>query len=142
MWICKLKKILVWKFDYFRKCRNFRSLLIIKFEKKNKFAKLRRFSKNCQVFELFVFLIFHFTRDFVNTHICSLILIYFVALSTLFFILYLSYSSNISLCTFERSLIFKYETSAILKCYCSKFWLPPWGALRGHEIIAFLQRLK
>ena len=79
--------------------------------KSNKFAKLRRFSKNCQVFEFF-FSIFSITCNFVNTNICSLILIYFVALSTWFFPLYSSYSRN----NFYNF---------ILKFYCSKFWLPP-----------------
>ena len=93
--------------------------------KLTKFAKLRRFSKNCQVLELFIFSIFHITRNFVNTHICSLTLIYFVALSTCFFTSHFSYSRKISLSTSERSLIFKYETSAILKFHSSKFRLPP-----------------
>ena len=30
-----------------------------------------------------------------------------------------------SLSPFERSSIFKYKTSVILKCYCSKFWPSP-----------------
>ena len=38
------------------------------------------------------------------------------------FIFYVSYFRNIGLSTFERSLIFNYETSAVLKFYCcSKF---------------------
>ena len=56
----------------------------------NKFAKLRRFSKNCRVLEFFIFSIFRVTR-------------------------------TIGLSTFKRMLICKYETSAILKFYCSKF---------------------
>ena len=87
-----------------------------------KFAKLRRSSKNFQVLELFVFSIFRITSNFVN---CFLVWIYFITLSTQFYILYFSYSSNIGLSTFERSLIFKYETSEIPKFYCSKFWRSP-----------------
>ena len=67
---------------------------------------------------------FRITRNFVNSHVYPLVF-YFVALPTSFFILYLSYSRNIGLSTFDHLLIFKYETSAILKFDRSKFWPSP-----------------
>ena len=67
------------KICYFRNIKILEELSNLKI---NKFSKLRRFSKNCQVLKSFVFSIFSITRNFLNSHICPLIEIYFVALST------------------------------------------------------------
>ena len=57
--------------------------------------------------------------------------VYFLALSTKFFIFYFSYSRHIGFSRFKRSLIFKYKTSAILLFYFSKFWPSPLKLLLG-----------
>ena len=68
-----LKKFQLRKFDNFRNCQNLRRILEVSNFKNSKFSKLRRFSTNCKILELFVFSISRITRNFFNSHIWLLI---------------------------------------------------------------------
>ena len=79
-------------------------------------------SKNRQLLEFFVESLFHITCKFFQLSYLSFDINLFQHFIFSIFYFYFRNSRNGALCTFKRSLIFKFKSSAHLKFYCSKFW--------------------